>query len=63
MTTEQTSAKTLKAARARAEGLNQLMTTIEMARAEMAPSMVDDPENRLAAEGEVLNWTSTNLAM
>ena len=61
MITAKMSAMKLKPARILAGGLKMEMTTMEMARAVIIPTMLELPEKRLAAEGLVRNWNSTNL--
>ena len=60
---ERMSARKLNNARDLADGLNQVITTIEIPKATIIPIMLEDPEKRLAAEGDIRNWNSTNLLM
>ena len=61
ITTARISARKLKPARSLAGGLKMEMTTMEMPSAVTIPIMLELPKNRLAAEGLVRNWNSTNL--
>ena len=49
------SAKTLNSAKALADGLNHVMTIMDIVNATIVPIIVEEPENKLAAEGEVRN--------
>ena len=61
--TARMSARKLNPASSRAEGLSQVINTIEISRAVIMPTMLELPENKLAAAGLVWNWNSTNLAV
>ena len=49
------SANTLNSAKALADGLNHVMTIMDIVSATILPIIVEEPENKLAAEGEVSN--------
>ena len=49
------SAKKLNRAKALADGLKQVMKIIDIVSATIVPIIVEEPENKLAAEGEIKN--------